>query len=71
VEIKKSAEGAVGLQSNLALDTQQKSLQYRKSSLRNRMKILQSNLDNLQVQLDDLSAKSSEPYIVEESPAEE
>jgi len=71
VEIKKSAEGAVGLQSNLALDTQQKSLQYRKSSLLNRMKILQSNLDNLQVQLDDLSAKSSEPYIVEESPAEE
>lgn len=71
VEIKKSAEGAIGLQSNLALDTQQKSLQYRKSSLLNRMKILQSNLDNLQVQLDDLSAKSSEPYVTEEAPAEE
>ena len=70
IEVKKSPEGALGIQSNLGLDTQKKSLEYRKKSILNRMKVLKSNLDNIHGQIDHLSATSSQPYIAEEEKEE-
>lgn len=63
VDVKRAPVTADGPRSNLAIETQQRSLSHRISSLGNRVKVMKGNLDNVERQLEKLGESPPAPYL--------
>jgi len=63
VDIKRPAFASGGPQSNLAIETQQRSLNHRMSSLSNRIQVMKTNLNSVEKQLLELGDSPPLPYL--------
>jgi len=63
VELKPSLAGSDGANSNLAIETQQRSLNHRITSLCNRVEVMKRNLDDVESHLDKLGETPPLPYL--------
>ena len=70
VEVKRPALAAVGSSSNLAIETQERSLNHRVGSLTNRIQVMKGNLDTVEKQLSKLGDTPPLPYLDSDTDAE-
>jgi hypothetical protein len=63
VELKKATAGSDGPRSNLAIETQQRSLKHRITGLGNRTGVMKSNLDEVEEQIAKLGESPPSPYL--------
>lgn len=70
VEIKRPALATVGTGTNLAIETQQRSLNHRVGSLSNRIGVMKGNLDAVELQLSKLGDSPPLPYLDSDTDAE-
>lgn len=63
VELKPSLAGTDGPNSNLAIETQQRSLNHRITSLCNRVEVMKKNLDDVELHLEKLGETPPLPYL--------
>ena len=70
VEVKRPALATVGTGTNLAIETQQRSLNHRVGSLSNRIGVMKGNLDAVELQLSKLGDSPPLPYLDSDSDAE-
>jgi len=63
VELKKATATDDGPRSNLAIETQQRSLKHRIAGLGNRTGVMKSNLDEIEKQMENLGELPPQPYL--------
>lgn len=63
VEVKNATAGSSGPQSNLAIETQERSLKHRIAGLANRTGVMKVNLEEVDKQISNLGERSPSPYL--------
>ena len=66
VEVKKPARGKGASGPNLAIETQQRSLEHRIVGLKNRVSSMTGSIQRISSELDEVNSGISEPYVMDE-----